>query len=112
MTSVRFTKHKDGSYRSFEVSGHSGYSDAGSDIVCAAVSAATELVMAILEQFSVDFRTEITEESARVFCELCENAANKAKRSAIDSVLNGYSGYLKEVSAAYPKNLKCIITEI
>ena len=111
MTSVRFCKSADGTYVSFESTGHAGYADCGEDIVCAAVSAATELVIAILENFSVNLELEIHEKKARVFCRIVSDAANSAKRESIKNVLDGYLGYLQSVSEAYPQNLKCIITE-
>ena len=40
MTKVTIFKQQ-GLYKGFEVSGHSGYADAGEDIVCAAISALT-----------------------------------------------------------------------
>ncbi len=41
MISARFRQDQDGQYTACEVSGHSGYAEEGSDIICAAVSALT-----------------------------------------------------------------------
>ena len=110
MTSVRFTMTQDGFYRAFETEGHAGHGHVGNDVVCAAVSASTELVITILEKFSVDFKLEIHEESARVRCELSDASENE--RQAAKRVLDGYRDYLTAVAEEYPHNLKCrMITE-
>ena len=44
MISVEISRNAAGLINSFIVSGHSGYADAGSDIVCAAVSTAVQSV--------------------------------------------------------------------
>lgn len=43
MTAVTFYKRADGSLIGFEMSGHSGYGEEGTDIVCASVSSAAYL---------------------------------------------------------------------
>ena len=111
MTSVRIVKSKVCGYKSFEVSGHSGYSVEGSDIVCATVTAITDFTIGILEKFSVDTRLEIREDSAYVLCEICETEANSAKKSEITNVVGGFAEYIKDVSCVYPEYLKCVITQ-
>ena len=111
MTSVRIVKSKVTGYKSFEVSGHSGYSEEGSDIICAAVSTATELTLSILEKFSVDTRLEIREDAAYVLCEILETEENSAKKYEIVNVLNGFAEYIKDVSSVYPEFIKCVITQ-
>jgi len=111
MTSVRIVKSKVTGYKSFEVSGHSGYSEEGSDIICAGVSTATELTISILEKFSVDTRLEIREDSAYVLCEICETEGNSVKKSEIANVVGGFAEYIKDVSGVYPKYLRCVITQ-
>ena len=67
MTSVRIVKSKLTGYKSFEVSGHSGYAEAGSDIVCAAISILTINTMNAIEQFTdVDFTQEVDEEACSI----------------------------------------------
>ena len=105
MTSVSFVKSDLTVYSSFECSGHSGYSEEGSDIVCAAVTSVTELIIGILEKFSVDFRLDIQNNEAYVHCEIAQNEANSQKSKYIANVLDGYKEYLEEVSREYPKYL-------
>lgn len=111
MTDVRFYLSSDGFCRSFETKGHAGHGTAGNDIVCAAVSAATELVMTVLDRFSVDIVTDIRPEEAYVCCRLSP-ITDAGTRQAVGHVLDGYRDYLSEVSKEYPKHLKCsMITE-
>ena len=105
MTSVNLVKSKLTAYSSFECSGHSGYSEEGSDIVCATVTSATELVIGILEKFSVDFKLDIHNKEAYVHCEIAQTEANSQKSKYIANVLDGYKEYLDEVSREYPKYL-------
>jgi uncharacterized protein YsxB (DUF464 family) len=48
MTSVIFYT-RNNTFAGFEISGHSGYSESSSDIICAALSAMTSLVVTALE---------------------------------------------------------------
>ena len=111
MTSVRIVKSKITGYKSFEVSGHSGYAEEGSDIICAAVSTSTELILSILEKFSVDTRLKIREDTAYVLCEISETESNAVKKPEITNVLDGFAEYIKDVSCVYPEFLKCVITQ-
>ncbi len=111
MTSVRIIKSKLTGYNSFEVSGHSGYAKAGSDIVCAAISSVTELTIGILEKFSVDLRLDIREDTARLFCEIIQSDENAAKMTEIANVVGGYAQYIEDVSGVYPKYLKLILMQ-
>ena len=111
MTSVRIVKSKVTGYKSFEVFGHSGYSEEGSDIVCASISTSTELTIGILEKFSVDTRLDIREDTAYVLCEIAETEYNAAKKLEITNVLGGFAEYIKDVSCVYPEYLKCVITQ-
>lgn len=110
MTNVRFFRSQTGAYTAFETWGHAGHGSAGNDIVCAAVSASTELVISILEQFSIPTSIEIEETAARVYCSL--SPVNDSEETTVTHILDGYRDYLLSVSKEYPKHLKCtIITE-
>lgn len=54
----------------FTVSGHSGYAEAGRDIVCAAASAMTILVCNAVEAFGCEAETESDAENARIALKL------------------------------------------
>ncbi len=110
MTSVCLKKSGVTSYSSFSAEGHSGYGDEGSDIVCAAVSAATELVIEMLRRFGVDSKVDIDEKRALVLCNIRECEENAEKRDIIENLLGGYIDYVRDVEKEYPKYLKCKIS--
>ena len=84
----------------FSVSGHSGYAEAGSDIVCAAISAAVELTETTINDVcggKAKFR--VKEEDARVTLTLpalCE------EEEAIQAALAGLMLYLCNLRDEYP----------
>ena len=55
MTTITFYK-ADGFYYGFEEQGHTGYADAGEDILCSALSAMTMLIINAIE---VTYRSEV-----------------------------------------------------
>lgn len=83
-----------GKYVGFEISGHSGLADAGSDVLCAAVSAATELAANLSGgEAAVDERT------AKVKVVIPRPDENSERViAALFSQLNGYS-------EEYPENI-------
>ncbi|MBR6406807.1 MAG: ribosomal-processing cysteine protease Prp [Lachnospiraceae bacterium] len=54
MLKVTVYQDSDGQAQGFQISGHSGYAEAGSDIVCAAVSALAENTVNSIEAFTED----------------------------------------------------------
>ena len=79
-----------GKYVGFEISGHSGLADAGSDVLCAAVSAATELAA------NLSGGEERTAKVKVVIPRPDENSERVI--AALFSQLNGYS-------EEYPENI-------
>ena len=49
MTTVIFYKTKDGHYYGFEEQGHTGYGESGDDVLCAALSSMTMLIINAIE---------------------------------------------------------------
>ena len=87
----------------FDVSGHSGYAEAGSDIVCAAVSSAVELVETILnDSFKASSDVTVEPENARVALLLSETCDNCL------AVLSGFARYVKALSEEYPMYIKVL----
>ena len=87
-----------GKYAGFEISGHSGLADAGSDVLCAAVSAATELAanLAAGEARADEVTAKVT---VRIPCP-DENS---------ERVISALRDQLESYSEEYPKNIR--ITE-
>ncbi len=91
--------------------GHSGYADEGSDIVCAAVSSANELVINILESFSADIELDIDAEKPYFCCRVLQNDTNAAMKDSLQRIAKGYVKFVSDLADTYPKYLK-ISTEV
>ena len=111
MTRVTLTVSDDLSYGRIFTEGHSDYADEGEDIVCAAISSATELVVNILEQFSIDISLEVDEETPSVLVIILDGEDNRKKKSTIKNIVEGYKSYISDLAEAYPEFVK-ISTEV
>ena len=66
MTKVRFYRHN-GSYWGFEETGHTGYATVGEDILCAALSAMTMLIVNTVEiSYASDIDYKVDEGATRI----------------------------------------------
>ena len=111
MTRVTLTVSDDLSYGRILTCGHSDYADEGEDIVCAAISSATELVVNILEQFSIGISLEVDEETPSVLVIILDGEENRKKKSTIKNIVEGYKGYISDLAEAYPEFIE-ISTEV
>ena len=111
MTRVTFTKGENLPYERIQTEGHSGYGEEGTDIICAAISSATELVVNILEQFSVDLDIEVDEEAPSVLVLILDGDNNRGKKDTIKNIVEGYKGYITDLAEAYPEFIE-ISTEV
>ena len=85
----------------FDVQGHSGYAEAGADIVCAAVSANLDLTSCLLEDvMGLAIRTEVDEENARIRLEL-PNSLEEAEETQAQNALNALMLYFINLKARY-----------
>ena len=102
MTEVRLIK-TDGNIVGFEVSGHSGYSEAGSDIVCAAVSSIVEFTESLInDSFNANAALEIEPETARVALRLLKSD------EICRNILEAFERYMRALSQEYPKYIKIL----
>ena len=112
---VKFLKHlgyKVRYVRNITDVGHLEHdADEGEDIVCAAISSATELVVNILEKFSVDISLEVDEETPSVLVIILDGEDNRKKKSTIKNIVEGYKGYITDLAEAYPEFVQ-ISTEV
>ena len=99
MTRVEFFD-QDGRISGFTVSGHSGYAEAGADIICAAVSTAVQFAEAtITDVLGIAAKTKVNEKEARITLTLptsCEEL------DAAQAVLTGMMLTLCELRDQYP----------
>jgi uncharacterized protein YsxB (DUF464 family) len=106
MTKITFYKTEDGIYYGFRENGHSGYEDAGKDIVCAAISAMTMLIINTVEVAhgsSVDYKIDDETTDIEVICKgaLPKYEADKKKNYAIASLMLGYYHQLHDMLEDY-----------
>ena len=89
MTKVTIFKQH-GLYKGFEVSGHSGYADAGEDIVCAAISALTINCINSIETFTNDEFLLDTDEEAGLIRLIFSYKPGSKSELLIDSLALGF----------------------
>ena len=106
MNKVVFLKSSDGIYYGFHESGHSGYDDAGKDIVCSAISAMTMLIINTVEvalgsdvEYTVDDKT--TDINVIMRGALPKYEKDQKKNYAISSLLLGYYLQLNDMIEDY-----------
>lgn len=110
MTKITFFK-RNGVYHGFRESGHSGFADAGQDIVCAAISAMTMLIINTIEiSYACNVEYTIDEDSADVVVNvpsaLKEFEADDKKRFAVNGLIQGYFFQLMDMTEDYPEFLE------
>ena len=90
----------------FSVSGHSGYSEAGSDIVCAAISTAVTMAEATINEVcGAKAKVRVKEEDARISLTL---PASCEEEDAIQAVLAGLMLYLISLRDEYPDYIEVL----
>lgn len=103
-------KTSGGVIKGFDVSGHSGYAEEGSDIVCSAVSALTQTAaLGIIEVVGVD--AGIRQSEGRLALKLPENLPEQAAhdcRIILETMLMGLGAVQKE----YDKYLEITQREV
>jgi len=90
----------------FSVSGHSGYAEAGSDIVCAAVSAVVTMAEATIHEVcGAKAKVRVKEEDARVTLTL---PASCDEEESIQAVLAGMMLTLCSMRDDYPDYIEVL----
>lgn len=106
MTKITFYKTEDGIYYGFRETGHSGYEDAGKDIVCAAISAMTMLIINTVEvalASPIDYTIDEESTDIEVVAKgaLPNYESDKKKNYAIASLFLGYYHQLHDMLEDY-----------
>ena len=105
MINVTFYHFSDGAPKGFCMKGHSGFSESGTDIICASVSSAAYLTAnTILEVMKIDAFADVGDGYMKF------TIPEKDKQST-KVILSGFELHLKELEKQYPLNVK-IITEV
>jgi uncharacterized protein YsxB (DUF464 family) len=93
----------------FRVSGHSGYAASGKDIVCAASSSATQMVMnTITEIKKIDATVQTDEKKAEIYFYL----KDKNEKEFCNILLQGLKLQLSLLEEAYSHYIHLEITEV
>lgn len=103
MVSVLINQNQYGEYVGFQCSGHAGFGEKGSDIVCAAVSVLTQTTMLALEQLvNLKLFIEADPESGYLNCRW-----NNCSETLIQSELLMKTMILglNEIQSQYPEHL-------
>ena len=99
MTRCEFFTEKD-RITGFSVSGHSGYAEAGSDIVCAAISAVVTMAEATINDVcGAKAKVRVKEEDARITLML---PASCDEEETVQAVLSGMLVTLLSFKEDYP----------
>ena len=99
MTHVSIIKTRNGEYKGFNCIGHSGYAEAGEDIVCAAVSVLVINTINSLDRLAGEkFKLVTNEEEGLIDCRF-EKCINEKSQLLLDSMVLG----LQEIKKQYGK---------
>jgi uncharacterized protein YsxB (DUF464 family) len=99
MTTIRFFRTH-GRISGFSCQGHSGYAEAGEDIVCAAVTSAIRLVECTLNDVQdLGAPFHVDDEAAEISLSLPQGASRG------QDILQGMFLYMRELSREYPYHL-------
>ena len=90
----------------FSVSGHSGYAEAGSDIVCAAISAVVTMAEATINEVcGAKAKVRVKDEQARITLTL---PASCDEEDAVQAVLSGMMLTLLSLREDYPDYIEVL----
>ena len=99
MTTVKFVLDSDGNIKQFTVSGHSGFAEEGSDIVCAAISASVQMLEIQIAQVVGEKKASFTEKDAEISYKIPDLSSEE--RFAVNNMVNGFMRYMQSISKHY-----------
>ena len=107
MTTVTF--HTEGKrIVGFECKGHSGYADAGEDIVCAAVTSAVRLTECLVNDvLGLEASVKVREKDASITLKL-PNGLGQTNESTCQALLTALMVYCTELHEEYPENISVL----
>ena len=107
MTKATFRKKED-LWTEFEISGHSGYANSGSDIVCAGISTAVIMSINLIDKLIQNGFEVIQNEKKGYICltNIDYSKVSSETKSIIDMVFETLLETLQSIEQDYPKNLK------
>lgn len=110
-TTVTFLKRSDGALIGYRANGHSGYAEAGADIVCAAISALTQTTLNGLKNvLKAPVMFDQDDDGAFIEAILTPEASEDQIRQAQLLLVTLLEG-LQAIQREYPRNLRIIFKE-
>ena len=110
MTTVTFRMEGD-RITGFDSKGHSGYAEAGSDIVCAAISSTVGLLECTLnEVLGLGAPVKVKEEEAHLSLRLPAGLSQGNEHTS-QNLMVGLMVYLQALSQEYPDNLIVLLDD-
>ena len=107
-TTVTFLKRSDGALLGYRANGHSGYAEAGADIVCAAISALTQTTLNGLKNvLKAPVMFDQDDDGAFIEAILTPEASEDQIRQAPLLLVTLLEG-LQAIQREYPRNLRII----
>ena len=95
----------------FEVRGHSGYAEAGADIVCAAITSAVRLAEATVNDvLGLAANVKVRESDASISLHLPGSLGQTAE-STCQALLTGMMVYFAQLHDEYPENVEVLEEE-
>ena len=92
----------------FEARGHSGYAEAGADIVCAAVTSAVRLVEATVNDvLGLAASVKVREQDASISLRL-PGGLDEVTESTCQSLMTGLMVYFAQLHDEYPDNIEVL----
>lgn len=115
MTKITFYK-SDGVFYGFEEHGHTGYGESGDDVLCAALSAMTMLIINAIEiSYASSVEYTVDEETADIRLiargALPDYEPNEEKRFAVSGLIQAYFYQLNDLLEDYYEFLEVEETE-
>ena len=107
MTTVVFRMEGD-RITGFEARGHSGYAEAGADIVCAAVTSAVRLVeTTVNDVLGLAAAVKVREQDASISLRL-PGGLDEVTESTCQSLMTGLMVYFAQLHDEYPDNIEVL----
>ena len=107
MTTVTF-RMAEGRITGFDAVGHSGYAEAGADIVCAAVTSAIRLVEATVNDvLGLAASVKVRERDASISLSL-PGGLDEITESTCQSLMTGLMVYFTQLHDEYPDNIEVL----
>ncbi len=108
MIRAKLWQDREGRFAGFELKGHSGYAEEGSDIVCAAVSALAITCVNSIEALC-GVQPSVEGETAGHMKALLPPGMNDAQRHDAQVILSVLRQGLESIAESYPKNVQLSI---